>query len=195
MQHASASTAACFSIDGFVDEHGTCCRRRRVGRKRRSAARSPRRLRRLHQDFGPGRLQFMSEGGKRVMEVDDFAPLKGYPWPSFWEGSSNADAANAVETAKGTPRYWDVQVSPIFGTDGKPSHLLSIPRHHGGVAGHCRIEGSGQPPGTAFGRVTTPDQEHARDGRRDRKPDDARRECCVGSRSLFGPPYDVESRP
>ena len=26
-----------------------------------------------------GRLQFMSEGGKRVMEVDDFGPLKGCP--------------------------------------------------------------------------------------------------------------------
>ena len=34
----------------------------------------------------------------------------------------------AADTAKGTPRYWDVQVSPIFGSDGKPSHLLSISR-------------------------------------------------------------------
>jgi two-component sensor histidine kinase len=90
-----------------------------------------------------GRLQFMSEGGKRVMEVEDFSVLKGCPWPEFWAGDGNADARRAVETAKaggtarfkgpadtarGTPRYWDVQVSPIFGTDGKPSHLLSISR-------------------------------------------------------------------
>ena len=34
----------------------------------------------------------------------------------------------AANTAKGTPRYWDVQVSPIMGNDGKPSHLLSISR-------------------------------------------------------------------
>ena len=88
-----------------------------------------------------GRLQFMSEGGKRVMEVDDFSALKGCPWPDFWEGPGNADAKAAVaaairgetgrfkaaaNTAKGTPRYWDVLVSPIFGDDGKPSHLLSI---------------------------------------------------------------------
>src|SRR6478735_8198579 len=81
-----------------------------------------------------GRLQFMSEGGKRVMEVDDFSPLKGCPWPDFWVGQGNLNAALAVETAKtgavarfrgsantakGTPRYWDVQVSPIFGADGK----------------------------------------------------------------------------
>jgi two-component sensor histidine kinase len=90
-----------------------------------------------------GRLQFMSEGGKRVMEVEDFAKLKGCPWPDFWEGAGNVDAKLAIETAKaggtarfkgaantakGTPRYWDVQVSPIFGKDGLPSHLLSISR-------------------------------------------------------------------
>ena len=90
-----------------------------------------------------GRLQFMSEGGKRVMEVDDFSSLKGCPWPDFWAGDGNADAIQAVEkakaggvarfqgaanTAKGTPRYWDVQVSPIMNRYGKPSHLLSISR-------------------------------------------------------------------
>jgi two-component sensor histidine kinase len=90
-----------------------------------------------------GRLQFMSEGGKRVMEVDDFGPLKGCPWPDFWAGDGNVSAKKAIElarrghvarfkgaaeTAKGNPRYWDVQVSPIAGPDGKPVHLLSISR-------------------------------------------------------------------
>jgi two-component sensor histidine kinase len=90
-----------------------------------------------------GQLQFMSEGGKRVMEVEDFGKLKGCPWPDFWADAGNADARAAVETAKaggtarfkgaadtakGNPRYWDVQVSPIFGEDGKPSHILSISR-------------------------------------------------------------------
>ena len=85
----------------------------------------------------------MSEGGKRVMEVDDFSVLKGCPWPEFWAGEGNAHALAAVasardgktarfrgaaNTAKGNPRYWDVQVSPINGDDGKPSHLLSISR-------------------------------------------------------------------
>lgn len=90
-----------------------------------------------------GRLQFMSEGGKRVMEVEDFAKLKGCPWPDFWAGIGNAEARRAIEiaraggthrfkgaadTAKGTPRHWDVQVSPIFGDSGEPIHLLSISR-------------------------------------------------------------------
>jgi two-component sensor histidine kinase len=90
-----------------------------------------------------GRLRFMSEGGKRVMEVDDFSVLKGCPWPEFWRGEGNVLAIAAVETArqgktarfggaantaKGTPRYWDVQVSPIMGLNGKPAQLLSISR-------------------------------------------------------------------
>jgi two-component sensor histidine kinase len=88
-----------------------------------------------------GRLQFMSEGGKRVMEVTDFSALKGCPWPDFWEGSGNVDAKSAIaaakrgetarfrgaaNTAKGTPRFWDVQVSPIADLSGKLTHLLSI---------------------------------------------------------------------
>lgn len=90
-----------------------------------------------------GRLQFMSEGGKRVMEVEDFSALKGCPWPDFWAGDGNIQATdavaeakagraarfqNAANTAKGTPRHWDVQVAPILGGDGRPTHLLSISR-------------------------------------------------------------------
>ena len=90
-----------------------------------------------------GRLQFMSDGGKRVMEVDDFSKLKGCPWPDFWAGEGNAQARaavaeakagrtgrfqNAANTAKGTPKYWDVQVSPIFDDTGVVTHMLSISR-------------------------------------------------------------------
>lgn len=88
-----------------------------------------------------GRLQFMSEGGKRVMEVDDFSVLKGCPWPDFWAGAGNQDARNAVEaaragkssrflgaadTAKGNPRFWDVRVMPIADAEGNATHILSI---------------------------------------------------------------------
>ena len=90
-----------------------------------------------------GRLQFMSDGGKRVMEVDDFSKLKGCPWPDFWEDDGHQQAVEALagaragktmrfcgpaNTAKGNSRHWDVQVSPIFGPDGAPSQLLSISR-------------------------------------------------------------------
>ncbi|MGV1848838.1 MULTISPECIES: PAS domain-containing protein [unclassified Rhizobium] len=90
-----------------------------------------------------GRLLFMSEGGKRVMEVDDLSTLKDCPWPDFWSGEASADAIKAVaiaaaggnarftgaaNTAKGNPRFWDVQVRPLTDADGKPTHLLSISR-------------------------------------------------------------------
>ena len=47
-----------------------------------------------------GRLIFMSEGGKGVMEVDDFSVLKGCPWPEFWGGEGNAHAIAAVASAR-----------------------------------------------------------------------------------------------
>lgn len=90
-----------------------------------------------------GRLTFMSEGGKRVMEVADFGEIEGCSWPDFWEGDGNAQAKAAVtaalaggtghfqgpaNTMAGTPKWWDVQVKPILGPDGKPERLLSISR-------------------------------------------------------------------
>ncbi|MER2198073.1 PAS domain-containing protein [Methylobacterium brachiatum] len=89
------------------------------------------------------RLTFMSEGGMRVMEVSDFNAVKGCPWPDFWMGQGHADAVAAIEAARaggvghfqgaadtfaGTPRWWDVQVTPILGADGCPEKLLSVSR-------------------------------------------------------------------
>lgn len=89
------------------------------------------------------RLTFMSEGGKEVMEVSDFNAIHGCPWPDFWEGQGNADAKAAVAMAKagqsssfigkastmaGNERWWHVAVSPVVGTDGTPSSILSVSR-------------------------------------------------------------------
>jgi PAS domain S-box-containing protein len=89
------------------------------------------------------RLRFMSEGGMRVMEVDDFSRIEGCRWTDFWEGPAAEDARAAVEAAKaggtgrfrgfcptvaGTPRWWDVVVTAIKGADGQPERLLSISR-------------------------------------------------------------------
>lgn len=90
-----------------------------------------------------GTLEFMSAGGMCVMEVDDFDALKNRHWPEFWSGKEHVKARAAVAqarsggtgrfqgyapTAKGNMRYWDVIVTPILGTDGKPNKLLSISR-------------------------------------------------------------------
>ena len=75
----------------------------------------------------------MTEGGRRVMEVDDFDAIKGCPWPDFWRDEGNRAAVAAIDaaregrnsrftgyadTVKGTRRFWDVKVSPIFAEDG-----------------------------------------------------------------------------
>ena len=90
-----------------------------------------------------GNLTFMSGGGQRVMEVGDFNAIRGCPWPDFWRGPGHADAKAAVESARaggvgrfqgpaetmaGTPRFWDVQVTPIRGAGGHVERLLSISR-------------------------------------------------------------------
>jgi PAS domain S-box-containing protein len=90
-----------------------------------------------------GRLEFMSAGGQRVMEVDDVGSILGSSWPDFWEGEGRAAAEAAMalartgekgrftafaRTAKGRPRWWDVQVTAITGPDGRPGKLLSISR-------------------------------------------------------------------
>jgi PAS domain S-box-containing protein len=89
-----------------------------------------------------GGLTFMSEGGRKVMEVSDFNHIKGCPWPSFWQGRGNADALAALAAARdgrighfqgradtflGNAK-WDVQVTPIFGPDGRPERILSVSR-------------------------------------------------------------------
>ncbi|MER0238327.1 HWE histidine kinase domain-containing protein [Fulvimarina sp. MAC8] len=90
-----------------------------------------------------GNLLFMSEGGKRVMEVGDFQSIRGCPWPTFWAGEWREKADRAVATAKaggcghfqgsaptlaGTTKWWDVRVTPIVEESGQITRLLSISR-------------------------------------------------------------------
>lgn len=91
-----------------------------------------------------GHLLSMSEGGQKVLEIIDLTPHLGTCWTGWWEGGDyHADAAAAVEEARqgntghfeafahtfgGTPKWWDVTVSPILGPDGKPERLLSVSR-------------------------------------------------------------------
>jgi PAS domain S-box-containing protein len=90
-----------------------------------------------------GNLAFMSAGGMRVMEIDNFETVRNCPWPDFWKDDGSVAAREALEaaragesrsfigtaeTAKGNARWWEVKVSPIFSEDGKPDRILSISR-------------------------------------------------------------------
>ena len=89
------------------------------------------------------RLEFMSEGGMCVMEVDDFELVRGASWPGFWPDDERSKVVTAIEeakrggtgrhqgfatTMKGSPRWWDVMVTAIRGADGQPQKLLSVSR-------------------------------------------------------------------
>lgn len=90
-----------------------------------------------------GTLHSMNTNGLCIMEIDDFSGFQGKQWVDFWEGDENEMAYQAVETArkgetsrfegfcrtaKGTMKYWDVSVAPIFDATGKPVRLISTSR-------------------------------------------------------------------
>ena len=90
-----------------------------------------------------GRMTFVSPGGLAAVEIDDAQSLIGRSWLKVWDGADRDTAAAAVAaarngttgrfqaylaTAKGTPRWWDVAISPLRGADGKPESLVSVGR-------------------------------------------------------------------
>lgn len=90
-----------------------------------------------------GGLQAMNRNGQCAMEIDDFSKVTGKLWPSLWPDDTRSKVTAAMESAlaggsghfdafcpttKGTPRWWDVLVTPILGDDGKVASLLSVSR-------------------------------------------------------------------
>lgn len=90
-----------------------------------------------------GLLLSMNRYGRCLMEIDDFRPLVHQPWLSFWPESYQQVAREAINSAqagqlghfqgfcptfKGTPKWWDVVVTPVLDTEGKVKLLLSTSR-------------------------------------------------------------------
>lgn len=90
-----------------------------------------------------GRLKFMNCNGRQAMEVDDFGSIAGCSWAEMWPGDAQAYVSKAITqaklgrtvrfeafcpTAKGTPRWWDVSVSPILAVNGDVEAILSSSR-------------------------------------------------------------------
>ena len=96
-----------------------------------------------------GRVDFMNRNGRCSMEIDDFCTVAGQPWESMWPEKAAANVRDAVRdarsgqssrfeafcpTVKGTPKWWDVQVSPVRDGQGEVFAILSVSRdvteHH-----------------------------------------------------------------
>ena len=91
-----------------------------------------------------GRLLYMNDGGQKVMEIDDFdKQLYNKPWLNFWQGCDREAAEKAFRaarngktgkfdgyctTAKGTPKWWEVVVTPMWDNNKKVQEILSVSR-------------------------------------------------------------------
>lgn len=90
-----------------------------------------------------GRLLYMNDGGQDIMEIDDFTEVQYSPWVNFWHDCDRQKAQRAFAlarvgqvakfdgfcaTAKGTPRWWEVVVTPMFDKDHRVKEILSVSR-------------------------------------------------------------------
>jgi len=91
-----------------------------------------------------GKLLEMAAPGRRLMCVTDFEAIRNADWVTFWRREEDRvaveralDEARAGGTGRftghtptmdGTPKWWDVEVSPILGSDGKPAQVLAVSR-------------------------------------------------------------------
>ena len=92
-----------------------------------------------------GHLDFVNSNGLCLLEIDDFATVKNKYWWEIWGKENQKIVKEAVEkakrgekvqfqafqeTAKGTPKWWDVIVLPLQATNDskKVSQILSVSR-------------------------------------------------------------------
>ncbi|AZI44924.1 PAS domain S-box protein (plasmid) [Deinococcus psychrotolerans] len=88
-------------------------------------------------------LLSMNAGGMVTMEIGDFSLCQHQRWPSFWEGEARLQVERALEAARageasvfegpaqtfaGTPKWWEVRISPIRDQGGTVTKLLAISR-------------------------------------------------------------------
>ena len=107
---------------------------------RRILAASPDSIKVLDLD---GRLLYMNEGGRRLLEIDDLSTILNTSWTDLWQDRYREAALEAIAAAKaggtgtfegyrpsykGTPRWWEVVVTALAGPNGKAERLLAASR-------------------------------------------------------------------
>ncbi|WP_026898191.1 PAS domain S-box protein [Daejeonella oryzae] len=92
-----------------------------------------------------GRLHYMNANGLCIMEIDDFTPYINKFWWELWGVDNEQTVKESIEkalknepsqfqafcvTAKGTPKWWDVKVSPVMDITipGKVTSIISVSR-------------------------------------------------------------------
>ena len=90
-----------------------------------------------------GTLEYLSQKGACLLELDDREAVVGGTWEALWPDDQRPAIREAVAaaregrpvrftaaapTAKGTPKVWDVAVTPVPGPDGRPVRLIASSR-------------------------------------------------------------------
>jgi two-component system cell cycle sensor histidine kinase/response regulator CckA len=90
-----------------------------------------------------GNLKYMSKGGQEKLEIKDIKVYLNKSWIDFWQGKDSINARMAVDTAvkgatgkfrgyspteTGIPRWWDVIITPLWGSNGEVEQLLAVSR-------------------------------------------------------------------
>ena len=90
-----------------------------------------------------GNLTYMSKGGQEKFKIKDIKVYLNKSWIDFWQGTDNINARMAVDTAvkgatgkfrgyspteTGIPRWWDVIITPLRGSNGEVEQLLAVSR-------------------------------------------------------------------
>jgi PAS domain S-box-containing protein len=91
-----------------------------------------------------GRIKYMNINGLCNMEIDDFDTIKNKLWGELWGGENKQTVLDAVDkamsgevaqfqamrlTAKGTPKWWDVVVSPVHEAgSNKVTKIIAVSR-------------------------------------------------------------------
>ncbi|MBK9078795.1 MAG: PAS domain S-box protein [Hyphomicrobium sp.] len=90
-----------------------------------------------------GNIHFINENGLKLIGIDAFSDIEAKPWSSLWPVENAALVANAIANAvggaagrfaalaptpKGTPKWWDVTVSPVYDDAGTLVWLLAVSR-------------------------------------------------------------------
>ena len=90
-----------------------------------------------------GRIELMNSPGRRLMDIPESAEIVGEQWSGLWPGDMKDTIGDAVRRAAqgetvrfkgfcptfaGTPKWWDVAVTPIRAADDEVTRILAISR-------------------------------------------------------------------
>ncbi|MEO8073289.1 MAG: PAS domain S-box protein, partial [Acidobacteriota bacterium] len=90
-----------------------------------------------------GTFHSINANGLKLLEIDDYSEIIGKQWLDLWEENDSEQAYQVMQTAlkgqtthfegfcttaTGKEKYWDVSISPIYDSEGKPSRLVATSR-------------------------------------------------------------------